>query len=168
MLNEELTKQIASLAPDALLKQVQQWYATPADKPDFRAWLTETATLEKLSPEQVATMRVALYCLAKDRDHAAWPLIKDLLVRKVLQNSLADNDWLLHNLHRIVGSVVEPADAQEISALAVDYSIAQIYREQLILSFQFLWVEKVLDDKATLEAYRTLFQDAVAHTSEYT
>ncbi len=168
MLNAELTNLVASLAPDALLSQVQQWYAAPETKPDFRAWLTEAATLEKLSPEQVATLRVALFCVAKDQDHEAWPALKELLVHGTLQNSLENTDWVLPNLHRIAGSIVSPEHVPELTALSIDTRLAQLYREQLILSFQFLWVEKLLDEKPVLDAYKVILQDTVEHTSEYT
>ncbi|MBR0459479.1 MAG: SEC-C domain-containing protein [Victivallales bacterium] len=168
MLNAELTNLVASLAPDALLSQVKQWYAAPETKPDFCAWLAEAATLEKLSPEQVATLRVALYCVAKDQNHDAWPPLKELLLHGTLQNSLQNTDWTLPNLHRIAGSIVSPEQVPELTALSIDTRLAQLYREQLILSFQFLWVEKLLEEKPTIEAYKTILKDAVEHTSEYT
>ena len=164
----ELTQQISSLNSETLLSSAQAWYDGSQPKPDFLAWLDEAARQEKLTVEQLATLRVALFCLAKDREPKAFPALLTLITSGLLGQIAKADDWAVVNLHRILGSLIPEDQFGLLAQLSKDVKLIMFIREQLILAIQFLWVEKRLPERETFSAYRAIIQDAVAIPANYT
>ncbi|MBQ6474395.1 MAG: DUF1186 domain-containing protein, partial [Victivallales bacterium] len=164
----ELTQQISSLSPDALLTTAQAWYDGSQAKPDFLAWLDEAARQTDLAAEQLAALRVALFCLAKDRETRAFPSLLALIASGKFERAAKADDWAVVNLHRILGSVIPDEQFGLLTQLSKDVKHALFVREQIILTIQFLWVEKRLPERETFAAYRAIIQDAVSSPANYT
>ena len=164
----ELTQQISSLNSDDLLSTAQAWYDDSQKKPDFLVWLEEAARQTELTAEQLATLRVALFCLAKDRDAKAFPSLLALITSGLLEKIAKADDWAVVNLHRILGSLIPDDQFGLLTQLSKNVKLALYIREQIILTIQFLWVEKRLPERETFAAYRNIIQDALATPANYT
>ena len=160
MSSNDITTKIASLSPESLLADMQSWLKEPQspERPDFVGWLEDIAKndLGTMSPEEFATLRVALFWVARQKNQKSFGSICELVTHRSFYENIQTTDWTLVNLHRILGSVAEANDVNRLVELSCNDDILPEINEQALLAIHFLWVEQKLLDQDVIELYREI------------
>ena len=156
--DEEQLKQAASYA-DA-------HYAELVD--DFKAKLKNAASAgaPKDTTEQVE-LDFAMLMLSAKREKGLFPDLYRLLRNKSLGDVYTEQSWLMRSLHRIIGSLCEEDDLGAIGDLILDASLFSPVREQALLAFHFIWVEKVAQEKDIVDEFRRLLEQGLAPEDDW-
>ena len=165
MSTQELSSKIASLSPRDLLTEVRKWIdpSTKDTCPEFGAWLSEYASdTAAAGSEALPALRVALFCLARARSHEAFADICSILESTDFQGRIQNNDWIVVNMHRILGSIATSEDAGKLEELSMDGGLTEDFREQALLAIHFMWIEGMLDASSVTEIYRRLINKFIA------
>ena len=169
MLNTELTSSIASLEPTDLLSTVKKWFEAPNDQdaPDFKAWLADcAANLSELTNDNVIkTLRVMLFCATRNRQHDAMDSIMAIFTSHEFAANVKENDWMVSNMNRIVGTLASPAALSTLETVVIGNQNKEFIREQMLLSIHFLWIEKILSDDEVTESYRRIINACFAQNT---
>ena len=166
MSSNDITTKIASMSPESLLANMQTWLKEPRsqERPDFVGWLEDLTKndLGVMSPEEFATLRVALFWVARQKTKKPFGNICQLMTHKSFNEHVSMTDWSIVNLHRILGSIAGPNDTNKLADLACNDDIPIEINEQALLAIHFMWVEKKLLDQDVIELYRKIINKKLA------
>ena len=166
MSSNDITTKIASMSPETLLSNMQVWLKEPRspERPDFVGWLEDLTKndLGIMSPEEFATLRVALFWVARQKTKKPFANICQLMTHKSFYEHVEPTDWIIVNLHRILGSIAGPNDMNKLTELSCNDEIPIEINEQALLAIHFLWVEKKLLDQDVIELYRKIINKKLA------
>ncbi len=166
MSSNDITTKISSMSPESLLANMQTWLKEPRsqERPDFVGWLEDLTKndLGVMSPEEFATLRVALFWVARQKTKKPFGNICQLMTHKSFNEHVEMTDWTIVNLHRILGSIAGPNDTNKLADLACNDDIPIEINEQALLAIHFMWVEKKLLDQDVIELYRKIINKKLA------
>jgi len=165
MLEENFAQAIAAISPEDLLGKVKTWLAEPDNglAQGMLEWLGKLAKEDKeITDDELKTLRVVLFYLALKREYGAFDALCELLGRDSFKNSVKPDDWIISNLHRILGSVATKDNKDALQSLTTTEGLSQEVREQALLTIHFLWLEKVIVTNEVTEIYRFLINKALA------
>ncbi|MBR4673154.1 MAG: DUF1186 domain-containing protein [Victivallales bacterium] len=166
MSSNDITTKIASMSPESLLVNMQTWLKEPRsqERPDFVGWLEDLTKndLGIMSPEEFATLRVALFWVARQKTKKPFGNICQLMTHKSFNEHVSMTDWTIVNLHRILGSIAGPNDTNKLADLACNDDLPIEINEQALLAIHFMWVEKKLLDQDVIELYRKIINKKLA------
>ncbi|MBQ9366615.1 MAG: DUF1186 domain-containing protein [Victivallales bacterium] len=166
MSSNDITTKISSMSPESLLANMQTWLKEPRsqERPDFVGWLEDLTKndLGVMSPEEFATLRVALFWVARQKTKKPLGNICQLMTHKSFNEHVEMTDWTIVNLHRILGSIAGPNDTNKLADLACNDDIPIEINEQALLAIHFMWIEKKLLDQDVIELYRKIINKKLA------
>ncbi len=166
MSSNDITTKISSMSPESLLANMQTWLKEPRsqERPDFVGWLEDLTKndLGIMSPEEFATLRVALFWVARQKTKKPFGNICQLMTHKSFNEHVEMTDWTIVNLHRILGSIAGPNDTNKLADLACNDEIPIEINEQALLAIHFMWIEKKLLDQDVIELYRKIINKKLA------
>jgi hypothetical protein len=166
MSSNDITTKISSMSPESLLANMQTWLKEPRsqERPDFVGWLEDLTKndLGVMSPEEFATLRVALFWVARQKTKKPFGNICQLMTHKSFNEHVEMTDWSIVNLHRILGSIAGPNDTNKLADLACNDDIPIEINEQALLAIHFMWIEKKLLDQDVIELYRKIINKKLA------
>ena len=166
MSSNDITTKISSMSPESLLANMQTWLKEPRsqERPDFVGWLEDLTKndLGVMSPEEFATLRVALFWVARQKTKKPFGNICQLMTHKSFNEHVEMTDWTIVNLHRILGSIAGPNDTNKLADLACNDDIPIEINEQALLAIHFMWIEKKLLDQDVIELYRKIINKKLA------
>ena len=166
MSSNDITTKISSMSPESLLANMQTWLKEPRsqERPDFVGWLEDLTKndLGVMSPEEFATLRVALFWVARQKTKKPFGNICQLMTHKSFNEHVDMTDWTIVNLHRILGSIAGPNDTNKLADLACNDDIPIEINEQALLAIHFMWIEKKLLDQDVIELYRKIINKKLA------
>lgn len=166
MSSNDITTKISSMSPESLLANMQTWLKEPRsqERPDFVGWLEDLTKndLGVMSPEEFATLRVALFWVARQKTKKPFGNICQLMTHKSFNEHVEMTDWTIVNLHRILGSIAGPNDTNKLADLACNDDIPIEINEQALLAIHFMWIEKKLLDQDVIEIYRKIINKKLA------
>lgn len=161
----DFTSQIAALNAADLLENVKKWTSSPADAgaPDIAGWLAALASegKQEYTKADMAALRVALFCVAHSRNTAAFKDICSIITSDAIQKKISSDDWIIPNLHRILGSVATPDDASALEAIALNDDYTTETKEQALLTLHFLWLENSLTTDSITTIYKSIMAKAL-------
>ena len=166
MSSNDITTKISSMTPESLLVNMQTWLKEPRsqERPDFVGWLEDLTKndLGIMSPEEFATLRVALFWVARQKTKKPFGNICQLMTHKSFNEHVEMTDWTIVNLHRILGSIAGPNDTNKLADLTCNDDIPIEINEQALLAIHFMWIEKKLLDQDVIELYRKIINKKLA------
>lgn len=158
----DFTQRIASLSPAELLEEVDIWIADNSKAPDLVGWLDDfVKSNPSFDTDTLQALRVALYFLAREKENRAFNSLCALLAMDGFKSDVKADDWIIPNMHRILGSIASPENVDTIETLVLDKTLTEETREQALLAIHFLWLEKVLNDRTVTEIYRRLIEESL-------
>ena len=156
--DEEQLKQAVAYASDN--------YASLVD--DFKAKLkTAASNGAPTDPAEQVELDFALLMLSAKRETGLFPDFYRFLRNKSLGDVYTEQSWLMRSLHRIIGSFCEADDLGAIGDLILDASLFSPVREQALLSFHFIWVEKIALEKDIVDEFRRLLQQGLSPDDDW-
>lgn len=117
--------------------------------------------------EQRKAIEAAFMILAFHKQTDIFPTIYRFARKPKLNENIPEDDWFLRELHRLFGIFAEPDDIGAIGDLVLDASLCTPVREQALLTFHFLWVEKRVQEKDIIDEYRRLLEQGLDSNDDW-
>ena len=114
-----------------------------------------------------AQLDFSLLMLSAKREKGVFPELYRLLRNKAIGEAYDEQSWFMRQLHRFIGSLCEPDDMGAIGDFVLDASLFSPIREQSLLSLYFIWVEKIVTEKDTIDEFRRLLVQGLSPDDDW-